>query len=232
MSKMIRFSATLTGLTPLLMHADDLEQMARVDASRSLIKSTPDLKDAFKAGDDRVPADTWKAYLYTSGPTGNLVIPSDNILKALAFGGKYIAHEKRGTKSKKVATAIICETGTDLPLLVAGKTIPVAKIESATAKLGPLQFTEMADAVRGLDFRLFVKRAKIGMSKHVRVRPRFDQWSITGEFACVTEDFDRQSLELLFSKAGLYAGLGDWRPSSPMAPGAYGKFEAKLKFDN
>ena len=29
-------------------------------------------------------------------------------------------------------------------------------------------------------FMLYVKGAKIGQSKHVRVRPRFDRWSATG----------------------------------------------------
>jgi hypothetical protein len=33
----------------------------------------------------------------------------------------------------------------------------------------------------------------------------------------------------MFAIAGQYAGILDWRPSSPKSPGPYGKYSARLK---
>lgn len=53
-------SFELTGTTPLLMHADD------VDAADALIewRQKPDNKNISKPGDDRSPPWAWQTYLY------------------------------------------------------------------------------------------------------------------------------------------------------------------------
>jgi hypothetical protein len=77
-------------------------------------------------------------------------------------------------------------------------------------------------------FALHVKRARIGQSKHIRVRPRFDHWTATGTVLVTDEQATQQVLQDIWSYAGLYKGLGDWRPSSK-TPGSFGMFTATVK---
>ena len=93
--------------------------------------------------------------------------------------------------------------------------------------LRDLPFSKQADAVRAMGFRLFIKRAKIGQAKHVRVRPRFDSWQISGTINILTPDISWEVLCKLFDLAGR-VGLCDWRPGCK-TPGPYGMFTAKLK---
>ena len=81
-------------------------------------------------------------------------------------------------------------------------------------------------AATALGFELFAKAAKVGMSKHVRVRPRFNAWSISGSITVVDETITGDILQLILEMAGTYCGLGDWRPSSPGKPGPWGRFRA------
>ena len=88
-------------------------------------------------------------------------------------------------------------------------------------------FGEQANTVKKLGFSLFVKRARIGQSKHVRVRPRFDQWATEGRVAILDESITPKILQTILDMAGRYKGMGDWRPSSK-TPGQFGMFEATV----
>ena len=79
-----------------------------------------------------------------------------------------------------------------------------------------------------MGFSLFVKRARIGQSKHIRVRPRFDNWAAQGELLVTDEQITENILRDILEMAGKYKGLGDWRPSSK-TPGFYGTFNAEVK---
>jgi hypothetical protein len=76
---------------------------------------------------------------------------------------------------------------------------------------------------------LFVKRARIGNAKHVRVRPRFDSWSVSGTLTVLDDSITTDVLERILTHAGAYAGVGDWRPSSPKSPGPFGRFTSTVK---
>ena len=110
------------------------------------------------------------------------------------------------------------------PLLVNGKPIPPAPIK---ALLGEKDFAVHKEAVEKLGFSLFVKRARIGQSKHVRVRPRFDSWQASGELIVSDEQITEAVLRDILEMAGSYKGLGDWRPSSK-TPGTFGMFRADV----
>jgi hypothetical protein len=43
------------------------------------------------------------------------------------------------------------------------------------------------------------------------------------------EQITKDVLRNILVHAGAYAGLCDWRPSSPMAPGSFGKFTVQLE---
>jgi hypothetical protein len=78
-----------------------------------------------------------------------------------------------------------------------------------------------------MGFELFVKRAKIGTSKHVRVRPRFEQWAATGTITVMDPQLSTDTLQTILTYSGARAGIGDWRPGSP-TPGQFGMFTATI----
>jgi hypothetical protein len=100
--------------------------------------------------------------------------------------------------------------------------VPVSRV----AAMREMPFAKQAEAVGKLGFSLFVKRAVIGRAKHVRVRPRFNQWSVSGIVQVIAPEITFDILTKLFDLAGR-VGLCDWRPGCK-TPGPYGMFEAKL----
>jgi len=97
---------------------------------------------------------------------------------------------------------------------------------SEVVALADLPFDKQSDSVRKLGFRLFLKRAKIGTSKHVRVRPRFDSWSVRGEIETLAPELTFEVVSQLFQLAGR-VGLCDWRPGCK-TPGPFGMFAATV----
>jgi hypothetical protein len=105
--------------------------------------------------------------------------------------------------------------------------IKAADIES----IHPMtKFREQVMAARRLGFNLYAKRAPIGQAKHVRVRPRFEVWEVSGQLKITHDAIDDAILQKMVKIAGEQSGLGDWRPSSPKSPGPFGQFKAELTF--
>lgn len=66
---------------------------------------------------------------------------------------------------------------------------------------------------------MHVKRARVGISKDIRVRPIFQHLGMRWRSVSVIDDqITDKALEDILSYAGMYKGLGDWRPSSPSKP--------------
>lgn len=209
------FKFELTGVVPLLMHNNNIEERDRLEEMRKRMKGG-------KKGDDRSPADSWKTYLYFSESSGNICMPSENLLACLLSGGakeKFSGKETLKTHSQRVGFDSL-----DYDLHVNGKPISKADIDQISG-----EFLEQADAARDLGFRLQVKPCTVGASSHVRVRPMFTNWSISGRFEIHEDDaniLNQKSLQALMSTCGRLIGLGDWRPSAPKKPGQYGRFTA------
>lgn len=55
-------------------------------------------------------------------------------------------------------------------------------------------------------------------------RPRFDKWGAKFELTVSTDDIPRDIMQGVLIHAGLYVGVGDWRPAKK---GKYGKFTLK-----
>ena len=72
----VRFKYTLTGVSPLLMHFDNIEAEDEAAARGK--------EPGSKAGDDRHPAGKWKQYLYSDGL--HVGIPFANIMAAMCGG--------------------------------------------------------------------------------------------------------------------------------------------------
>lgn len=220
---MKRYAITLKGLTPLIMHRDNLEFSEMI----SEWTKDPANKENNKAGDDRCPPWSWIGYLYHDGE--RVAMDSDNVMTMIREGGAKIRTGKRQETYKRGASSGILVDNPYCEFTNSGKDIPVAPIESL---IGNLSFTDHFKTTKDLGFSLLVKRAKINRAKHVRVRPIFRDWKIGYTITVLDENISgitKGVVELIHAQAGALIGIGDWRPGSPMSPGSFGKFEAEVK---
>ena len=206
----------LTGEMPLLMHADDVMASDTLTAWRR----DPANKNVSVAGDDRSPAWTWQTYLYSDGE--KVVLPSQNLMVAIRQAGAQIILKKQKTYKEISQSGLLIPTEY-LDFFCGGQAIPMSAINAMRDK----PFAVQAEAVQKMGFRLFAKRAVIGKAKHVRVRPRFDKWSLAGTIRILVPEITFDTLETLFDLAGR-VGLSDWRPGCK-TPGPFGMFSAKLR---
>lgn len=215
------YSVALTGETPLLMHNDNL-QWAELMKRWAM---DPANKKTSTAGDDRSPAWRWMGNPYIEG--GVIAIPSDNLMTVLREGGKRCPTGKGQTTFKAQTQSGLVVDQSAWPLTVGGNVIPWGPIRDRL--MDEEDFEKHTEEAEKNGFSLFVKRAKIGMAKHVRVRPRFDKWACAGTITVLDEQITSDVLQNILTFAGCYAGIGDWRPSSPKSPGSFGKFTAIVK---
>lgn len=215
------YKVTITGIQPLLMHNDDIDWADRMEAW----KNDKDNKKRSKAGDDRTPAFRWIGSLYRS-ESGEVIIPTENIMRALMEGGTMVLVPggKSGKTFKAQTQSGIMPRDIGWPILVNGAPIKTAALDPL---LKEMDFSVHREAVEKLGFSLFLKRARIGQSKHIRVRPRFESWAASGELVVVDDQITTEVLSDILEVAGKYKGLGDWRPSSK-TPGTFGMFKASI----
>lgn len=215
---MKQYKITLNGLTPLLMHSDNLAFNEKIMKWRK----DPSNKELSISGDDRTPAWTWVGYLYHDGR--NLGMASDNLMTNLRDGGaKVLTGKGKETFKKQTQSGIVLDQQ-QFDLYLNDKLVPIDKIKEL---IGNNDFNQHLDIAEELGFELFVKRAKIGQAKHVRVRPLFRNWVVKGSLTVLDEELTgltEDRLRVIYNQAGALCGLGDWRPNSPSS-GTFGKFE-------
>lgn len=214
------YNVTITGKTPLLMHSDDIEWADRM----AEWKANPKNKNVGKPGDDRSPAWRWIGNVYADNEF--VSIPADNLMRCLMEGGAMVPVPggKNGKTFKSQTQSGLIVGAAYWPLRVNGKVIERQHID---ALLSNEDFADHKVGVKQLGFSLFVKRAKIGSSKHIRVRPRFDDWSASGEIIVTDSQITKSVLLDILAYAGQYKGLCDWRPGG-RTPGSFGMFSAAL----
>jgi len=207
---------TLTGITPLLMHADNVEAASTLDVWRKDKKN----KNMSVKGDDRSPPWTWQTYLYIDDE-GFIAMPADNVMVAIRQAGTQII--LRGQKTfKEITQSGLLIPRDNLEFTNAGRRIEVADFVANRDADFAAHKKMAADA----GFDLLVKRAKVGQAKHVRVRPIFRSWKVSGEVQILADEITIDRLRELFEIAGS-VGLCDWRPGCK-TPGTYGQFEATV----
>lgn len=218
---MRRYDIVISGQTPLLMHWDNIDWADKLDAW----KNDPGNKKTSKAGDDRSPAWRWIGSLYHDGT--HAAIPNDNLMRCLMEGGAMVPVPggKSGKTFKAQTQSGMMVSEPFWPVLIDGKAVPMDTINPL---LSVEDFGKHKACVTDLGFRLHVKRAKIGASKHIRVRPCFDRWTVRGTVSVWDEQITERVLSDVLRYAGQYKGLGDWRPGGK-TPGSFGMFEATVK---
>lgn len=210
------FAFTLTGTMPLLMHADNIDAADVLSAWRK----DPANKNQSKPGDDRTPPWAWQTYCYSDGE--HVAIPSENIMTCLRDAGKQVILKKQKTFKEASQSGLLI--GNEFcDLFVAGKKLPITSL----AKMKDQPFSDQANESQKLGFKLFQKRARVGTAKHIRIRPRFDEWAVRGSIKILTQDITPEILLQLFEIAGKI-GIGDWRPGC-RTPGPFGMFTAALE---
>lgn len=207
---------TLTGKMPLLMHADNVEGSALLDEWRK----APENKNLSVPGDDRSPPWTWQTYCYSDGI--HIVMPHENIMVALRNAGTQLTLKRQKTFKEISQSGLLMQD--EYCEFRAGKN--QVAIDDLTA-MRDRPFAEQSELVKKMGFSLFAKRARVGQAKHVRVRPRFDAWSVSGTIAILKPEITYEVLVKLFDLAGS-VGLCDWRPGC-RTPGPYGMFTSELK---
>ncbi|CAB4196149.1 hypothetical protein UFOVP1299_58 [uncultured Caudovirales phage] len=213
------FNVTIKGVTPLLMHWDNLEH---ADVMEKWQKD-PANKKLSTPGDDRTPPWRWTGYTYNDGT--KVSIPNENIMRCLMEGGAMVSTGK-GPKTFKAQTQSGMMTGEAFWTLTGPKG-EISWGDVMKLKNDKLDFLDQRAGASALGMTLFVKRATIGTSKHVRVRPRFETWSASGTMLVTDSQLTLPVLRNIFTQAGQYKGLGDWRPGSK-TPGPYGMFTATI----
>ena len=217
---MERYQISLEGETPLLLHQDNINFSERVRAWQRENRSLS------QAGDDRTPAWTWIGSLYHDGKWVGL--SSDNIMTMLREGGaKVPTGSKNETFKRQTQSGIVLEEICP-PLFVNGGRIPVKPLLALEEEE---DFSAHLEAAEQAGFSLLVKRAKVGTSKHIRVRPMFDRWAIVTTLMVPDpkeSGLTGEVLQTILTKAGALCGLGDWRPSS-RTPGQFGRFKATVE---
>jgi hypothetical protein len=214
------YEIVLKGQTALLMHSDNVEWSDFMDEWRS----DPENKKTSKAGDDRSPAFRWLGCCYHDGE--RLTIPAENVARCMmeAAGLVPVPGGKSGKTFRAQSQSGMMSESPNWEFFVGGKPVPWSALEAL--KDEP-KFANHKKIAASLGFSLHVKRAKIAMSKHVRVRPMFPDWSARGRIAVWDEMLTREVLEKILDIAGRYKGLCDWRPGG-RTPGSYGMFTAQI----
>jgi len=220
---MNQYQVTITGKTDLLMHQDNIDWADHMKAW----ETNPENKKNSKAGDDRTPAWRWIGSTYNDGEY--VVIPSGNLMRSLMEGGAMVpVPGGRSGKTFKAQTqsGMMCVEPFWRLTTHDGRQIKWAEIE----RLKDINdFAAQRHEAEKLGFELFVKRARVGQNKHVRVRPLFRKgWTITGSIMVWDEQITANVLNDILKYAGDFKGLGDWRPGG-RTPGSYGMFLAKIK---
>jgi len=218
---MKQYKVTIEGQTPLLMHNDNIVFSEKVGAWCR----DPANKGNSVAGDDRTPPWTWIGYTYHDGHVFG--IPADNLMTMLREGGAKVIKRGKETFKRQTQSGIMLDQQ-QWPLLIGGKTIPVDPIKGLIGNMDFVKHIEMAES---MGFELLVKRAKVGRAKHVRVRPMYRQWKAEGSLTVLNEEMfgiTREILQTILDQAGAMVGLCDWRPSSPMSSGTFGRFTAEV----
>lgn len=234
---MTKYQFKLSGITSLMMHADNINGQDMVKSFLAEQKAKKNKGGNTESASDRWPAWTWTTYVYHDGD--NVAMPISNLIRSLSEAGKQIGKGKSNLKETVMTSIIIDGSGPDEEYLDFKcshpgsselKKVPVSEIEKLALD-EKATFEDHVKLAKKLGFELDVRRACLNRnSKVIRVRPKFRNWQVSGTLS-VSDDnaISESDLGSLFEIAGNREGLGDWRPSSPKSPGKFGQFRSEVQ---
>lgn len=222
MSELKKYAVELEGTAEMFFHWDDVEWGDEIAKARLQAK-----KDKTSvAGDDRSPAFTWMGYCYRDD-AGLIAIPFMNLSAALLKAGSQIGTGKKQQTFKSATQSGMRFVEAFWPLTVKGRQISFSSFSDKL--MAEKDFSVHKKVAQKNGFTLDVRRATVGATKHVRVRPLFPpRWKASGHVLVSDERITIDVVRELFDYAGRYVGIGDWRPGAPKKPGPYGTFNATV----
>jgi hypothetical protein len=184
------YKITIEGIRPLLMHSGRLCDPRDEHTKRLKAAS----KQRNKSDDDhehtsRVEFDGSIYHDPKLGP----VIPADNLQAMI----------ERGATRRKLGKIFKAHVS----------------VEPPEGEGYALEYSGPRD-IEGLWSRpefVFTKGARVGQSRVIRTRARFPRWKCTFLVEVLFDGVTAQQLEQAIADAGVYEGIGDWRPR-------YGRF--------
>lgn len=210
----------LTGVTPLLMHKEDIAFAAKLKSWQN----NPTNKKLIQKGDDRAPGWTWLGGVYHDGRSTG--VPSDCLMAMLREAGAKVPVGKNNQSYKSISQSGIIVMEPLWPLTLAdGKKL---LWDSLKPLLDVVDYNKHKEIVQSLGFDLFEKRAGVSArSKHLRVRAIFAAgWKLEGTVTITDDIITDQVFSDILLMGGKYCGLLDWRPNASK-PGPYGQFTAE-----
>jgi hypothetical protein len=189
---MMDFKITLTGTHTLLMHNAQLS-----DPLNPFTKRLAEITSKRKKTDDdhvEIARREWDGGLYYDADAGPF-IPGQNVERALLDSARMNRLGKSIERGVFITTDVI---PLDYP--------------------GPRDIRELRDDA---SFR-HMASVKIGMSRTMRCRPMFREWSLSAEGYLDETQIELDELRQIAQRAGKLIGLGDWRPR-------FGRFEATVE---
>ncbi len=187
----------LRGETPLMLKSD-----RTVDPFDRYVIAMKPLKDKKKKTDEDnhlLRRLEWESGLYMDDVLGPFV-PGWNVIRSLRDGAAMLK------KGKDVLRGVISDE----------------KIRIDYE--GPRDVDGMYKAGAFVDVRRIVNN---GGGATMRARPRFDKWSLMMALDFDEHMISRPDLLASFERAGKFAGIGEYRPSSPKG-GQYGRYRVEV----
>jgi hypothetical protein len=179
---MAQISIQFAGTSPLLCHNIQLSDPDNPWAEEiKIITSKRKKTEEDRRAIERLE---WYGGLYTDADMSGPVMPTGNIRKCL------------------VEAAKITKRGKD-----------IIRSLAFTDMVVPLVYDGPRDIDKMFADKKFHNRAsvKVGMSRVMRVRPQFPQWSITADAILLEDVMDFDDLQRIIERAGLAEGMGDNR---------------------
>ena len=192
MSNLPTLKILLQGVSPLLCHNGQTADPRNTYAKA--MKAVSGKRKKTDADYDEMARLEWLAGLYRSGD--ELVIP-DYVLESTMIGGA--KKSKRGPQAK------------------CGLFFTEHAVLNFTGKPDKINDQTLAEMFESGDF-LHTIGVRVGMSKVMRTRPIFRNWSCEALVQYDPDVLNQRDVEELAADAGKLVGLGDWRPK-------HGRFE-------
>jgi hypothetical protein len=193
------FQARIKGISPLLMHNNEMANPLSIYAKA--MKPYTSKRNKTESDHEIISRMEWEAGLYLM--TGQVVLPGANIHQCLLEGAK------KNKNGPKIKSGVFIDD--DYPALdYAGPKI----------KLGDRTTFPCEDLDKFYSHHKFTTLARVSTSTTLRTRPIFHGWSC--EFTILYDEtiVDEMTIMESMETAGRMVGICDWRPR-------YGRFEAE-----
>lgn len=188
--------ATIQGTSPLLVHNG---QMANpLNEFAKCLKAITSKRIKTDQDYEEIAHIEFLGSLYHDSKEG-MYLPGDNISAMVRDGARL---KRRGAM---VQRGVEC-----------------MDLYCSLAYLGPRTPEALWD-VEGFRLMAMIKNGSTG-GKTARCRPIFRDWALTFQLFYQPDMINLADLRTCIDDAGLYIGLGDWRPGSPKG-GRYGRFK-------